>query len=308
MKPAIPPDLDAEIDGVCVARPVFSINLFASQSLSELGSAALAPLRRYRELVGESALRFYATANMSKHKPTTKRALTMLETWLQPGARLGDYNFLNFQDAEDYNHAPTTLFIVAGREEVDGERSDDATLVRISLPVQWGLDEPDRMFALAAEMWAQLPYRSGQAGFTLEISRYYIDAAHEHAYGRSMRHPGLDIHDAANDAIMAGFDRVRGVGWLTMLDDAFVQQLGGMQTLRAKLGSAEMFEQEHGVILRAGAAPQFGDVNRKDDLPAYRAVYNAIKPLLPDPATAPSLNIGGDFASRNEAWLTRFGR
>ena len=309
MKPVVPENLDAELDGVCVAWPVFSISLFSDQPLSALGPAAAGPLRRFRELVGDEALRFHATANMRKHKPVTKRALTMLDTWLKPGAKLGDYNFLSYQDSTDYNHAPKTLFVIAGNEEVDGERADDATLVRISLPMQWGLDEPERMLALVQELWGMLPWRSGQAGFALEVSRYFIDAAHEYAYGRSMRHPGLDIPDAANDAIMAGLDRVRGVGWLTLLDDGFVKQLKGVKALRKQLGEqVEVIEPGRGVILRAGPVPQFGDVNRKDDLPAYRAVYAAIQPLMADPGSAPSLNIGGDFSSRNEAWLTRFGK
>ncbi len=307
MKPRVPPDLDAALDGVCVASPVFTINLFAKEPLSELGPAALAPFERYRELVGDEALRFYATANMSKHKKVTKRSLTMLKTWLKPGAKLDYYAFLSFQDSDDFNHAPRSLFAIAGAEEDDGERADDATLVRLSLPMPWGLEEPERMFELAQELWGQLPYRSGQAGFGFEVSRYFVDAAHEYAYGRSMRHPGLDIPDAANDAILTGFESVRGVGWLTMLDDDFVEQLGGVEALREALGdAAEVVEQERGVILKAGAVPQFGDVNRKEDLPEYRAVYAAIEPLFPDFGDAPCLNIGGDFESRNEAWLKRF--
>lgn len=307
MKVRVPPDLDATLDGVCVAWPVFTISLFAKEPLSELGPDALAPFERYRELVGDEALRFYATANMSKHKKVTKRSLTMLKTWLKPGAKLDYYVFLSFQDSDDFNHAPRSLFLVAGAEEDDGERTDDATLVRLSLPMPWGLEEPERMFELAQELWGQLPYRSGQAGFGLEVSRYFIDIAHEYAYGRSMRHPGIDIPDAANDAILTGFDNVRGVGWLTMLDDDFVEKLGGVEALREALGdAAEVVEQERGVILKAGPVPQFGDVNRKEDLPEYRAVYAAIEPLLPDFGDAPCLNIGGDFESRNEAWLERF--
>lgn len=309
MKPRVPEDLDAELDGVRVAAPVFSISLFTHEPLSKLGPAALAPFRRYRELVGDAALRFYMTANMRQHKPVTKRALTMLDTWLRPGAKLGDYVFLDYQDGPDHNHAATSRFIIAGNEEVDGERCEDATLVRMSLPMAWGLDEPERMLELTRELWGQLPWRYGHAGFAFEVSRYFIDQAHEYAYGRSMRHPGLDIPDAANDAIMVGFDHIRGVGWLTMLDDAHVKTLGGIKALRKALGEqAEVIELDRGVLLRAGAVPQFGDVNRKDDLPAYRAVYAALAPLMTDAAAAPSLNIGGDFVSRNQAWLTRFGK
>lgn len=309
MKIRPPEGLEAERAGIPLVRLVFCINLFTDKAMSELGPAAHATFDTFRAIVGDEALRFYATGTMSKHKPVTKRALTMLATWLAPGAKLNDYSYLGFQDSEEYNFAPRSLYLIAGREPLKGKRAKDATVLRLSLPLDRLSDDPEELVRLVQTLWAQVPLRSGQAGFALESTRYLIDDAHEHAYAQSMRHPGVDIPDAANDAIMVGFDRIRGVGWLTMIDDAFVAQLGGLAALTAAVGpGVDVIPlQPGGVMLRAGKAPQFGDVNAKDDLPAQRAVFAALRPLMPSFGRAPPLNIGGDFFARMEAWLTRFG-
>lgn len=307
MKAAVPPDLDAELNGIPLVKLVFCINLFGEKPVSELGPPAHATFDAFRKLVGDDAIKFYATGTMSKHKAVSKRALTMLATWLAPGAKLGDYPFLSYQASAEYNHAPSSLYLIAGREEVKGRRPKDATNVRLSIALDRLGDDPEALVALVRDLWAMVPLRSGQAGFAFESSRYLLDYAHEHAYAKSMRHPGIDIPNAANDQIMTGFDRIRGIGWLTMLDDAFVTQLGGVEALTKAVGNTVdvLPLKPGGLMLRAGKAPQFGDVNAKDDLPAYKAVYAAVRSLMPT-GKVPALNIGGDFSSRMQAWLHRF--
>ncbi len=305
--PQIPSDLELRYDDTVITRPVFTLSFFAKEPVSELGLALLDTFERYTDIVGAEALRFYATANMSKHRKVTKRAAAMLETWLQPGAALDDYVFINFQDTEVYNEAPISLYLLAGAEEVDGERVDDATLVRISLPLARALEDAAGMQSLAEELWSMVPFQSGQAGFGLECSRYFLDEAHEHAYAKSMRHPGLDIPDAVNDATNSGNDHLRGIGWLTFIDDDLATRLDGAEAIASNVGAGvSVTKPGRGVLLRAGDRPAFGDVNRKDDLPAYASVFAAVRPLLVDPDDAPSLNLSGDYAGRTEAWLTRF--
>ncbi len=42
-------------------------------------------------------------------------------------------------------------------------------------------------------------------------------------------------------------------------------------------------------MLQAGPGPLFGDINKKDDLPAYRSVFAAVEPLMTDVGDAPCL-------------------
>jgi len=303
----IPRDLELRYDDTVITRPVFTLNFFAKEAVSELGPALLETFTRYKDIVGADALRFYATANMSKHRRVTERASAMLQTWLQPGADLDDYVFISFKDAETYNEAPSSLYLLAGAEEVDGERVDDATLVRISLPAAFALEDTSRMQSLAEAIWGTVPFQSGQAGFGLECSRYFLEEAHDHAHSKSMRHPGLDIPDAVNDATSSGNDHLRGIGWLTFIDDELAGRLDGVEAIASSVDEeVSVTKPGRGVSLRAGELPAFGDVDREDDLPAYKSVFAAVRPLLVDLVDAPSLNLSGDYVGRTEAWLTRF--
>jgi len=303
----VPEAFDATCEGIRVTSATFSISLYATPAPSEIGQPIVDIFERYRELVGDDTLKFYATGTMSKHKPVTKRALGMPAVWMKPGARLSDLVSVEYHDGAQFNDAPKHLWAVHGSEEVDGERITDPTVIRLSLPAQSALDDPEAMIALTTELWGMAEFRFAHAGFAFECSRYMAETAHEHAYAQSMRHPGIDIAHTANDAIMMGEDAIRGIGWLTLLDEATAERVGGSEGLAETLGDEAVVLIQRGVMLRADESPQFGDVNRKDDLPGYRAVYAAVQSLMTDTSDVPCLDIGGDFEARTEAWLTRFG-
>jgi hypothetical protein len=126
-----------------------------------------------------------------------------------------------------------------------------------------------------------------------------------------MRHPGINI--ASDHATWPLRDEkgVETVNWLTLLGEIPLQKLGGVAQLRRKLAATpevEIVETKHGLILKAGEAPQLGDLNRDLKLPLYRAVYFAIKPVL-DPVIRDfsPFNLGRpDDAEYTERWLRRF--
>jgi hypothetical protein len=69
-------------------------------------------------------------------------------------------------------------------------------------------------------------------------------------------------------------------------------------------------ETKHAIVLQAGPVPVAGDVNRNDDLPSYRCVYQAVKELQqPMIDAAIPFQMGrSDDADRTYAWLRRFDR
>ena len=304
---SVPEAFDATCEGIRVTSATFSISLYSAQAPSEIGQPIVDLFDRFRAIVGDDKLTFYATGTMAKHKKVTKRALGMPAVWMKPGARLSDLVSVEYHDGAQFNDAPKHLWAVHGSEEVDGQRITDPTVVRVSLPAQSALDDPESMVALTTELWGMAEFRFAHAGFAFECSRYMAETAHEYAYGQSMRHPGMDIAHTVNDAITMGESSIRGIGWLTLLDDATAERVGGTDALVEKLGDEAVVLVKGGVMLRADETPQFGDVNRKDDLPGYRAVYAALESLMTDTSDVPCLDIGGDFEARTEAWLTRFG-
>ena len=124
-----------------------------------------------------------------------------------------------------------------------------------------------------------------------------------------MRHHGIDIFNLANETIAIRHDGVKGVGWLTIVDDRFVKELGGPKKIREALPeSVEILAVKGGLLFKAGPRPKFGDTNRRDRLPEYKAVYKLVKPLA-ERATerCPALTLGEvDSKDRTHSWLRRF--
>lgn len=93
------------------------------------------------------------------------------------------------------------------------------------------------------------------------------------------RFNGLDFNWAFN--IAAADNRgIKGVNWLTILDAAYVDALGGRDKVVADLGgTAEVLDWDGGVLIRAGHEPQIGDTNMDEWPAAYMAVNRVLKPI-----------------------------
>jgi len=85
-------------------------------------------------------LRQYATETMTKHKPLTPRALSMVPTWFGPKAPKSESYGIELTDAVPYNAAAATKIHITGRELTDAGRLESATLIRYVFPASWGID------------------------------------------------------------------------------------------------------------------------------------------------------------------------
>jgi Protein of unknown function (DUF3396) len=105
-----------------------------------------------------------------------------------------------------------------------------------------------------------------------------------------------------------GQDAIKGVNWLTLLDNAFIESLGGLSQVKHSVGAGvDYVDLEGGTILKAGELPATGDTNRGDFLPLYKQVYRSVRPLV-EIATERSVafNLEEDFVEKTEAWFRRF--
>lgn len=103
------------------------------------------------------------------------------------------------------------------------------------------------------------------------------------AYPGLVRYPGFDWPDASLWAVMAREDHdrhIRTINWLTVLDDAFVETLGGQAALAGKLEPAvTLHTWNGGILLQAGPAPELGDTNAGDIPRLYGSVSDATRRL-----------------------------
>jgi hypothetical protein len=84
----------------------------------------------------------------------------------------------------------------------------------------------------------------------------------------SERFPGLDVGNAISENItVMEFRRrggyIKGPSWLTVLCDAYVRELGGVDELKARLGEEfPITTYDGGLMIQAGPRPDVGDVER----------------------------------------------
>jgi hypothetical protein len=260
------------------------------------------PLREY--------LNWYQNDTMDRVSPVTSRTFSSPKTWVTRGK----------QDVA------RSLYLKGAREKtavgqyvVDFEYLPDEALysdsntpfIRQGTPSELLESDPNAFLGTAKQLCDLLPFLSGHVGYCLEISPYFEVEGQRAAYPLAMHHPGLNI---ASDHATWPLRHEKGaetVNWLTLLGEIPLNKLGGIDELRLKLADApdvEFIEAKYGLILKAGGKPQLGNTNRGDDLPLYKTVYRAIKPVL-DPVIRDfrPFNLGTtDDADYTERWLRRF--
>lgn len=302
-------DLELVKDGLRVVTATFGLTLYTGEIFSSIPKVILECFDRYRSLCPESEMKFYGTENMRRHKPVTKRTLSILPTWLKPGAPPREYIMLEIQNGDAYQEAPTFKFLVFGGEKTSiTYKVKSANIISMAFPAAWGLTRTEEMFNLMRELCELFPFQSGHAGFSLECSTYEVWSSQGHAWATSMRHHGLDIFRADKIMRAAGRNALVGVNWLTALDNKLVKKVGGQAKLRRKLSSAiDLIDLPGGLIIRAGKKPRIGDTNHNDLVPEYQEVFSALETLI-EPAIERygCLTVWNDASEKTNAWLRRF--
>jgi hypothetical protein len=306
----LPKDLELVQDGVRIVSLTFGIKLYTDLLFSKIPDAVLGCYDRYLKLFPGEGLKFYATENMSQHKPVAKRTLDMPRVWLKPGAPAREYVAIELHDGETFNAMPHHLFQMLGNEPGSLTReSENANLVFMTFPAEEGLRRSAEFQKLVQELCEIFPFTSGHAGFTFVCSKYEQRKSNTFAWQKSMRHPGIDISLPVKDGIAAGFDGLKTVGWLTLVSDALAKKAGGEAKIRKALTKEiEVIPVKGGLMIKAGPAPRIGDTNRRDPLDDYRQVYRALKPVLEAAiARSKAISIAApDFAEKSIQWFRRF--
>lgn len=179
----------------------------------------------------------------------------------------------------------------------------------MALPVEEG-SAPDDVVTFVMDALADFPLESGHCGYSFVWDQSDTSLEQDVCAWAApfyLRHPGLGFGDAVilSNAADQG---VVAVSWLTFLGPRITADLGGRKALESKcppdvsilpLGSG-------GTLLRAGTAPELGDVNRHELLPAYRAVGQLIASSRSTDEAFDDLLIDGMTEEDANDWLRRF--
>lgn len=105
---------------------------------------------------------------------------------------------------------------------------------------------------------------------------------------------------------------IKGVNWLTALDDQCFEQLGGRESVLSGLGEGfSFYPYEGGMLIQAGPVPQLGDVNQQHIPKYYQQLARKLKPIRMIFPHGHSLIKSPNPAERSNTevtnqWLARF--
>lgn len=186
----------------------------------------------------------------------------------------------------------------------------------LSVPLPWVAEDPDRCIERMLDWCRLLAPEQGTFGIGVVASFGTI----VRNYGIELwpwisRFSGLDVNTRFCYDRRQPNQALRAVNWLTILDDVWIEKLGGLAHLSASLHpEGSVYRYEGGAILRACTHPQMGDIKHLGVPQAYVQVDRLIRHLRYRgySATTPMDNLKVpaplDGNSATLDWVSRFER
>ena len=176
-----------------------------------------------------------------------------------------------FSDAKDLD---SWLFAFHGYRP----KSEPKTASFFRFDFDWQVDQKF-LRSFAGRLAELTPFLSGFGGYYLQarMAFEYLEDSFDRIYAIAQRYWGVEAHnlDVTVDYMLEGY---KSVNWLTFIGEPFQSRFpDAIATARTAATSVD--ETEHGLVLQAEPAPRLGDRNRGEDLPGYKAVARALKPV-----------------------------
>ncbi len=286
------------------AIPCIEIVAFSYDSPEASGPGFDRFLRVFTERFGDH-LTFYRTGDMKRLRSFDSRTLDAPYHWFSDDQILTT-KMLSFEvSAGDSQQSicPPALDLTLW-----GGADRPSFVFRMALPIEEG-DVPDDIVSFVQEALSDFPLENGYCGYSFfwdNVSRKKKDI-YTWTAPHLLRHPGFGygtVMQLANAAVQG----VVAVNWLTFLGPRITENLGELKALESRCpqGVSALPLGKGGALLRAGHAPEIGDVNRQDLLPLYRAVGQLVTPSRTTDTALDDLVIKGMTEEDANDWLRRF--
>ncbi|TFH85858.1 DUF3396 domain-containing protein [Billgrantia azerbaijanica] len=291
---------------ICLGVALF----FTGSQQQEKRQAVLEILADYRDLVGDQLT---WTTN-----PTTGKwkKLQGFDSYITPFDWLptygpGEWEFV-YHGGQRRSDANEHSFVALGVL-----KNNDFSYLYCQFPVDFFVERDQKLPELVRGWCDRLKPEQGHAGFWLGRSFGYerSDEAVILEYKFGQRFSGLQINKFTTHSLNL-HRGPKGVDWLTILSDQWLEQLGGLESVKAEMGELPVLDYEGGAVLRAGPMPQLGD-NEDPEVDAaladYRRVAAIIEPIRIKDHPGIHPRLFGDVrhekrfdAQEYQAWLARF--
>ena len=236
-----------------------------------------------------------------------KRTLIPVRDWL-PQHPEGKSYFFGFHSGEQGSAAAEFQVSVLGGDNI----SKCSGFFQVYLPLTWFAERQDTFKDFVLRFATRLRPISGYAGIGLlePLNAYSREPFQSVVRPIADRFPGLEIESPETHTIDVG-KGIKGVNWLTVLGDRWVQEIGGLDYLRIRLGDDfKLTPYDGGLVIQAGPKPQIGDVTTNRWPQHYVTLAKVLKPIqikAPHPFHFGDPNGSARLDSAaSKAWLFRF--
>lgn len=257
------------------SREGVSICFYTRRYHYEVMTSVWRALELYRDAVGQWTLDSYLDMDGYWQELNEESLELIRQQIFDPRAALLE---LRGVCSDDYTYG----FVYQGRSSLVEYPGDVCTLF-FYLPTEYLEGHgPDKVRELAIQMAREIPFDSGHAGLCL----YYLPGTgigiSEEVERLSFHHPGLDLFPGSIHFQPLG-SRLDGVHWLNFLGQPVLGELGGVESLRARLhspGTTVYSLEGERALVTLGPWPESGDLEQGRPLPHYRELARALEPWL----------------------------
>lgn len=269
-------------EGTWLVRDHLEAAFFCRVPFADMAPGVEKALDAWLALVPKNTIAWKrAGASAAEPKPYDARSLAQCKAMLTP-AKIAKSDLTSFSLCGPQAFNADYSFYVVGSRELTGPEAieTEANLLEISFPTEHLQPVGNEAFVSFVRSVAEaLPYSAGYASLALAYNaESHVGAAGEIIAPLALRHHGLDVHRHAYTRYDLA-DLSPGARWLTFLGEKLVNQLGGVEALKARVPSVTVEPVGAGLMLRAGAEPEIGDVNEGRNTPLLRTVAHAIEPV-----------------------------
>ncbi|MGK8707371.1 DUF3396 domain-containing protein [Metapseudomonas otitidis] len=184
-----------------------------------------------------------------------------------------------YTSGKQSNDASPWHFEIFGQAAWEANMGDDLSVLEFSVPLLYQELNPLDFLKLFLHCSRQLSPEQGYAGHAFNLSPTRRDANEPTEAFMAGHMPGLDVGTAA---LLANrpkfkFTRIKTVSWMTVLDNARLELVGGLDALRAQLPTSHFafYDYGAGVVIQSGAYPYLGSAG-EDPRPAPYVLLNHV--------------------------------
>jgi len=293
-----------------LTRLVGDVMIYMNVPLSEFRDEVVEIMENFYRLCPREHIGWYATETMKQFKPTTKQSFTVPMVWWKEGAPKKKLRELMLKGGQAHNSAATCGIYLSSAERENRLFSKSSNYIRFIVPAEFMETRYQEFADFVESVCNRIPYSSGHGGFVIECNQYYANDAQGAAYPLAMRYQAVDIATMSRGPWAVRGERIKNVGWLTLIGSELLEKVGGLQALREQASDRlNVIGTAHGALIRAGEKPILGDVNRQESLSGLLDAYRLVEPLHAGIDTLFSpFEIAGnvDEVVATRRWLFRF--